>query len=137
MPKVTKDQMKIAALKAALEGLMKYFVGERSSKNLIGESGIACDQARAALASASHDKLTQDNAALDKAHNALKVILFTPRTRIWLRDNEPMAYVQAAEAVPIASLPANAPEAMIELVRTISREVNIIKTNPPSRRNFD
>jgi len=36
----------------ALEGLMKYYVGNRSSKNVVGESGLAADFAREALAKA-------------------------------------------------------------------------------------
>lgn len=37
------------ALLEALEGLMEHYVGERSSKNVVGPSGIAADKARAAL----------------------------------------------------------------------------------------
>ncbi len=36
-------------LRAALQGLMKHYVGERSSQNVVGEAGIAADKARAAL----------------------------------------------------------------------------------------
>lgn len=39
-------------LLAALEGLMKEFVGDRNAQNCLGESGIAADKARAAVAAA-------------------------------------------------------------------------------------
>lgn len=39
-------------LLAALEGLMEHFIGDRSSRNVVGAAGLACDVARAAIAKA-------------------------------------------------------------------------------------
>jgi hypothetical protein len=86
---------------------------------------------------ATHYRTEWQNAVRERnaAFAALKVILLTPETRNALRDVDPMAFVQAARAVPISSFLGDI-DATAAAIREVARVVGIIENNPPSRRVF-